>query len=145
MQEINIKLWLNDEADWSIEIDDIRHDHVTNKIMEDLVEATLITVQTGMTNTATRKSSAEMMLESKNVSKKTNLTEFVLPQERIEAELESWVRRVLESNDALVAALERIRSSYASVMAGKSVKNVGEILVAVEPALKKAEKAKNVG
>jgi hypothetical protein len=45
-QEIGISLWHNDESlDWSIEIDGLRHEHVTSEIMEALVECALIVAQ----------------------------------------------------------------------------------------------------
>jgi hypothetical protein len=145
MQEIRLKLWLNDEADWSIEINGHRHEHVTSEIMEGLVEATLVSAQSVMTNTATRNRRCDgVMSGSKNVPKKAKILEFVVPHEAIEIDLERWLRRVLESNDVLVAALERIRGSYKSMMAGRSVTDAAEILAAVETALKNAERAKNV-
>jgi hypothetical protein len=69
---------------------------------------------------------------------------FALPEAAIEAQLEAWVAGIKGSNDKLVAALERIRDSYKTMMAGGSVTDAEEILVAVEAALKNAEKAKNV-
>jgi hypothetical protein len=61
-QEIRFKLSLNDEAGWSIEINGVRHEHVTSEITEDLVEATLISAQSVMTGTATRNNSATSTL-----------------------------------------------------------------------------------
>jgi hypothetical protein len=49
------------------------------------------------------------------------LLAFVVPQENIEAQLEDWIRKVFESNDELVAALERVRESYCAVWAGVSL------------------------
>jgi hypothetical protein len=55
MQEINIKMWRNDEAqDWSIEINGLRHEHVTSEIMEDLVECALIVAEKTLTEASTR-------------------------------------------------------------------------------------------
>ena len=55
MQEINIKMWRNDEAqDWSIEINGLRHEHVTSEIMEDLVECALIVAERTLTEASTR-------------------------------------------------------------------------------------------
>ena len=46
MQEIKIKLWRNDETqDWSIEINGLRHEHVSSEILEDLVECALIVAE----------------------------------------------------------------------------------------------------
>jgi len=51
---------------------------------------------------------------------------------------------VFESNDELATALERIRDSYCALLAGKPVKDDGEILTLVEAALKNAAEAKNI-
>lgn len=69
---------------------------------------------------------------------------FALPQDTIEAQLEAWVAGIVKSNEDLVAALERLRGSYEAMIAGESVTESEELLVAVEEALMKAEKAKNV-
>jgi hypothetical protein len=69
---------------------------------------------------------------------------FALPEASIEAQLEAWVDGIKESNDQLVAALERLRDSYKAMMAGGSVTDAEEILVVVEAALKNARRAKNV-
>jgi hypothetical protein len=43
MQEIKFRLWRNAEAqDWSVEINGLRHEHVSSEILEDLVETALI-------------------------------------------------------------------------------------------------------
>ena len=55
MKQINIDLWLNDEVqDWSIEINGLRHEHVTSEIMEDLVECALIVAERTLTEASTR-------------------------------------------------------------------------------------------
>jgi hypothetical protein len=59
---------------------------------------------------------------------------FALPEAAIEAQLEAWIAGIKESNDTLVAALQRLRDSYKTMMAGGSVKDAGEILTAVEAA-----------
>jgi Sigma-70, region 4 len=42
-REIKIRIWRNAEAqDWSLEINGLRHEHVSSEIMEGLVEAALI-------------------------------------------------------------------------------------------------------
>ena len=46
-----------------------------------------------------------------------------------------------ESNDELATALERIRDSYCALLAGKPVKDDGEILTLVEAALKKCRRS----
>ena len=55
MREINIKLWLDDAQDWSIEINGLRHEHVSSEIMEDLVEVALILAEESLTEAATRR------------------------------------------------------------------------------------------
>jgi hypothetical protein len=55
MQEIKIKLWHNEEAqDWSIEINGLRHEHVTTEIMEDLVECAQIVAEKSLMEASTR-------------------------------------------------------------------------------------------
>ena len=54
MQAINIKMWRNDEEqDWSIEINGLRHEHVTSEIVEALVECALIVAETSLTKPVT--------------------------------------------------------------------------------------------
>ena len=55
MQEINIKLWLDDAQAWSIEINGLRHERVCSEIMEDLVEVAMILAQRSLTKAATRR------------------------------------------------------------------------------------------
>jgi hypothetical protein len=56
VQEINIKLWRNDDAqDWSVEINGLRHEHITSRIMEDLVECALIVAERTLTEASTRR------------------------------------------------------------------------------------------
>jgi hypothetical protein len=46
MLEIKINLWHNDEAmDWTVEINGVRHEHVTSEILEALVECELIVAE----------------------------------------------------------------------------------------------------
>jgi hypothetical protein len=46
MQQIKIDLWHNEEVlDWSIEINGLRHEHVTSEILETLVECALIVAE----------------------------------------------------------------------------------------------------
>jgi hypothetical protein len=72
------------------------------------------------------------------------MLEFAVPQEGIERQIEDWLQRVFESNDELVAVVERIRDSYGALLAGKPVKDSDEILALVEAALKNAAKAKDI-
>jgi hypothetical protein len=54
MQQIKINLWHNDEAlDWSIEINGLRHEHVTSEIMETPVECALIVAEKSLTRAIT--------------------------------------------------------------------------------------------
>jgi hypothetical protein len=70
--------------------------------------------------------------------------EFVMPKDDIGPQLLNWVRGVVRSNNQLVPALERLRSSYATLLAGKSVTDSEEILWQVDGALKDAERSSNV-
>ena len=57
MQEIVIKLWLNEKADdWSIEINGQRSHHLSREIMEDLVELSMIVAEVSLADAATRES-----------------------------------------------------------------------------------------
>ena len=50
MQQIKIDLWHNDEMlDWSIEINGLRHEHVTSDIIETLVECAVIVAEKSLT------------------------------------------------------------------------------------------------
>jgi hypothetical protein len=55
-QEIRIYILRNDESlDWSVEINGVRHDHVTSEVMEALVECAVIIAETSlMGGSATR-------------------------------------------------------------------------------------------
>jgi hypothetical protein len=53
MLQIKIDLWHNYEAlDWSIEINGLRHEHVTSEIIETLVECALIVAEKSLTRAA---------------------------------------------------------------------------------------------
>jgi hypothetical protein len=64
-------------------------------------------------------------------------------QDSVEAKLLSWIRGVVQSNDQLVDALERLRCSYKVLQKGKSVPEIAEILWQVEVALSDAERSRN--
>jgi hypothetical protein len=50
MQQIKIDLWHNDEMlNWSIEINGLRHEHVTSEIIETLVECAVIVAEKSLT------------------------------------------------------------------------------------------------
>jgi hypothetical protein len=54
MKQLKIDVWHNDEAlDWSIEINGLRHEHVTSEILEALVECALIVTETSLTKPIT--------------------------------------------------------------------------------------------
>jgi len=146
MHEIKLKVWLDDQAgDWSIEIDGVRHEHVTSEILEDLVEVALIKAQKVLSDAATKKlPRAGTMPGLEKPPRKTKVLEFVEPQSIVEAGLESWIERVIGSNRALVDALTLLRDSHIALMKGEPVADAGEILTSVEAALKQAEKVKNV-
>ena len=55
MKELKIDLSHNYEAqDWSVEINGLRHEHITSEIMEDLVECALIVAERTLTEASTR-------------------------------------------------------------------------------------------
>ena len=46
MQEINIKLWRHaEEQDWSAEVHGRRHEHISSKTVDELVEYVLVATQ----------------------------------------------------------------------------------------------------
>jgi hypothetical protein len=55
MQEINIKIWLNAVDDWSIEINGLRHDHISSQIMEAFVETSMVMAEKSLIDAATRR------------------------------------------------------------------------------------------
>ncbi len=55
MQEIKIKIWLNSADDWSIEINGLRHDHVSSQIMEAFVETSMIMAEKSLIDAASRR------------------------------------------------------------------------------------------
>jgi sigma-70-like protein len=55
-REIRIRLWRNlDAQDWSVEINGLRHEHLSSEILEDLVEAALIVGEEQLMKFATRR------------------------------------------------------------------------------------------
>jgi hypothetical protein len=55
MQEIKIKIWLNAADDWSIEINGLRHDHVSSQIMEAFVETSMVMAEKSLIEAASRR------------------------------------------------------------------------------------------
>jgi hypothetical protein len=64
-------------------------------------------------------------------------------QDSAETKLLRWVRGVVLSNDQLVDALERLRSSYKVLQTGNSVPDAAETLWEVEAALRDAERSRS--
>ncbi len=75
--------------------------------------------------------------------KPDNVIEFAFPEHAIEEQLENWLARIVQSNDELVLALKRIRSSYSKVRTGRPA-DFDEVLVQVDQALRNAAKASSV-
>jgi hypothetical protein len=73
----------------------------------------------------------------------SELLEFAVPQD-VEGQLVNWIRGVVESNNELVDALNRLRLSYRALLAGEPVTDAHEILRQVEGALRSADKAKDM-
>lgn len=69
-----------------------------------------------------------------------NVLKFVTTQDETERQLLNWIRGVVESNNKLVPALERLRQSYRAILAGNPATNADEVLWQVETALKHAER-----
>jgi hypothetical protein len=69
--------------------------------------------------------------------------EFPTSRESVETKLLSWIRGVVQSNDQLVEALERLRRSYKVLQTGRSVPDAAEILWQVEVALSDAQRSRN--
>jgi hypothetical protein len=68
---------------------------------------------------------------------------FPGPQDSVETKLLHWVRGIILSNDQLVDALERLRSSYILLHSGKIVTDITETLWQVEVALRDAERSRS--
>ena len=66
------------------------------------------------------------------------------PQENVQEQTEGRIRGLVQSNDDLATALERLWESYNQLLAGKPVKNVDELWAQGKAALNKAARAKNV-
>jgi transposase-like protein len=61
------------------------------------------------------------------------------PQQAFTAQLETWMQGLRESNEALVAALQRMRASYCALLAGKPIRDEDEVLALVASALTRVE------
>ena len=72
-----------------------------------------------------------------------NVPRFAVPRDDIGLQILNWVRGVVRSNNELVPALERLRSSYELLLAGKPVTDSEQVLWQVEGALMGAEGSKS--
>jgi hypothetical protein len=128
MKELHLQIWRNEEAgDWSVAINGLRYEHISSQIMEDLVECAVIVAENsliGPTLVGSGTSSAA--------------------QEIVQEQTEGRIRGLVQSNDDLATALERLWESYHQLLAGKPVKNVDELWAQDKEALTKAARAKNV-
>jgi hypothetical protein len=131
MKELNLQIWRNEEpGDWSIAINGVRHEHITSQTLEDLVEHAVIVTEKSVIGPT--------LVASGNVPPPT------VPQGITPGQMEARILQLVQSNDELATALERLRESYSQILSGKPVKNVDEVWAQGDAALKKAAKAKNV-
>jgi hypothetical protein len=72
-----------------------------------------------------------------------NVLTFAVPRHGLEATLENWIYRLVQSNDELASVLELLRDSYCLLLVGKPGED-DEVLAQVETALQNAAKTKNV-
>jgi hypothetical protein len=84
------------------------------------------------------------MTDSTRPLKKKLLTLPVPQDDDVETQLLIWIRGVVQSNHELVGVMKRLRHSYKTLLAGKSVIDAEEILWRVEVALMDTERSKNV-
>jgi hypothetical protein len=126
MKELHLQIWRNDEAgDWSVLINGLRYEHISSQILEDLVECAVIV--------------AENSLIGPTLVGPADVPSVAGPQEQTEGR----IRGLVQSNDDLATALERLWESYHQLLAGKPVKNVDELWAQGKAALIQAAKAKN--
>jgi len=126
MKELHLQISRNEEAgDWSVGINGLRYEHISSEILEGLIECAVIVVENsliGPTLVGSGESSADIVQE----------------------QTEGRIQGLVQSNDDLAAALERLWESYNQLLAGKPVKNVDELWAQGKAALTKAARAKNV-
>jgi hypothetical protein len=131
MKELNVKIWRNEEAgDWSIVINGLRYEHVSRQILEDLVECAVVV--------------AENSLIGPTLVGSGNAPSPAVPQEIVQEQTEGRIQGLVQSNDDLATALERLWESYNQLLTGKPVKNVDEVWAQGKAALRNAARAKNV-
>jgi hypothetical protein len=75
-------------------------------------------------------------------SQAKRVLEFVTTQDDVERQLLNWIRGVVENNNKLVQALERLRHSYRILLAGRPITDAEDVLWQVETALEDAERLK---
>jgi hypothetical protein len=129
MKELHLQISRNEEAgDWSVVINGLRYEHISSQILEDLVECAVIVAENSLIGPTLVGSG----------------TSPAAPQEIVPEDTEGRIRGLVQSNDDLATALERLWESYNQLLAGKPVKNVDELRAQGKAALTKAARAKNV-
>jgi hypothetical protein len=131
MRELNLQISRDEEAgDWSIVINGLCYEHVSSHILEDLVECAVLVAENSLLGPTLVGSGDE--------------PPPAVPQEVHQGPTEDRIQGLVQSNDDLATALERLWESYSQLQAGKPVKNVDEIWAQGKAALRKAARAKNI-
>ena len=79
----------------------------------------------------------------KPVSTPGKVLPFVVPAASQEGKLEKWFRGIIQSNQDLVTALERLRDSYQALLKDKPFSEADQaVLIAVQVTLSNAKKAR---
>ena len=126
MKELNLQIWRNEEAgDWSVVINGLCYEHISSQILEDLVECAVIVAENSLMGPT--------LVGSGNA-----------PSPAVQEQTEGRIQGLVQSNDDLATALERLWESYNQLLAGKPVKNVDEVWAQGKAALRNAARAKNV-
>jgi hypothetical protein len=129
VKELHLQISRNEEAsDWSVVINGLRYEHISTELLEGLVECAVIVVENSLIGPTL-------------VGSETSPT---APQEIVQEQIEGRIQGLVQSNDDLATALERLWESYHQLLAGKPVKNVDELWAQGKEALTKAAKAKSV-
>jgi hypothetical protein len=130
MRELNLQISRDEEAgDWSIAINGLCYEHVSSHILEDLVECAVLVAENSLLGPTLVGSGDEPPPAG---------------QEAHQGHIEDRIQGLVQSNDDLATALERLWESYSQLQAGKPVKNVDEIWAQGKAALRKAASAKNI-
>jgi hypothetical protein len=126
MKELNLQIWRNEEVgDWSVVINGLCYEHISSQILEDLVECAVIVAENSLMGPT--------LVGSGNA-----------PSPAVQEQTEGRIQGLVQSNDDLATALERLWESYNQLLAGKPVKNVDEVWAQGKAALRNAARAKNV-